>query len=255
MSRKKKTTSTPNTNTAALHIGSRLRCTDDGVEGRIVWANGTSVKIRWNDGEQVTWRRDALAGKLIELLDPSAASNEDPQTEAPAEVSASEPNVATELPKANPEEMCVMVEQVPATEASAESPPQTHEPTQAATEGSVSDPASATIERTEAASADSAATSSAHAQPKRQRKTPGQPKVKKLSALDAAAQVLAEEGRAMTCQGMIDVMAAKGYWTSPQGATPQATLYSAILRERNIKGSAARFEKVERGKFARNTRA
>jgi hypothetical protein len=80
----------------------------------------------------------------------------------------------------------------------------------------VSDPASATIERTEAASADSAATSSAPAKPTRQRKTPGQPKEKKLSALDGAAQVLAEEGRAMTCQEMIDVMAAKDYWTSPQ---------------------------------------
>jgi hypothetical protein len=34
----------------ALKIGSRVRCTDDGVEGRITWANGISVKIQWDDG-------------------------------------------------------------------------------------------------------------------------------------------------------------------------------------------------------------
>jgi len=75
-------------------------------------------------------------------------------------------------------------------------------------------------------------------------------KPKKLSALDAAAKVLAESGQAMTCQEMIDAMAAKGYWTSPGGKTPSATLYSAILREVANKGEQARFTKTERGKFA-----
>jgi hypothetical protein len=75
-------------------------------------------------------------------------------------------------------------------------------------------------------------------------------KEKKLSALDAAAKVLAEEGRPMTCQEMIDAMAAKGYWTSPGGKTPAATLYSALLREL-AKGAASRFVKTERGKFSR----
>jgi hypothetical protein len=55
----------------------------------------------------------------------------------------------------------------------------------------------------------------------------------------------------MTCKEMIDVMAAKGYWSSPKGATPAATLYSAVLRELTTKGSAARFVKTDRGKFAR----
>jgi len=45
-----------------------VRCTDDQAEGRIVWANGVSVKIKWDDGEQVTWRRDSLAGGPIEIL-------------------------------------------------------------------------------------------------------------------------------------------------------------------------------------------
>ena len=51
---------------------------------------------------------------------------------------------------------------------------------------------------------------------------------------------------------MIEVMAAKGYWSFPNGAIPASTLYSAILRELTTKGSASRFVKTERGKFARN---
>src|SRR5262249_26203045 len=56
-------------------------------------------------------------------------------------------------------------------------------------------------------------------------------KPKKLSAIEAAAKVLGEAGEAMNCQEMIRAMADKGYWTSPGGKTPAATLYSSILRE------------------------
>jgi hypothetical protein len=76
-----------------------------------------------------------------------------------------------------------------------------------------------------------------------------EPKPKKASCLDAAARVLAEAGQPMNCQEMIDAMAKKGYWTSPGGQTPAATLYSAILRELASKGADARFVKTERGKF------
>ena len=85
----------------------------------------------------------------------------------------------------------------------------------------------------------------AHKEPK----TKKEPKPKKLSALDAAARVLKEEDKPMNCQEMIEVMAAKGYWTSPAGKTPAGTLYSAILRELSHKGADARFRKTERGKF------
>jgi hypothetical protein len=44
MAAKKKTA--PAAGLQSLKIGSRVRCTDDGVEGRIVWANGVSVKIK-----------------------------------------------------------------------------------------------------------------------------------------------------------------------------------------------------------------
>jgi len=72
----------------------------------------------------------------------------------------------------------------------------------------------------------------------------------KMSALDAAAKVLAEKKEPMTSKEMIEAMTAKGYWTSPGGKTPHATLYSAILRELQVKGKDARFKKTERGRFA-----
>ena len=56
----------------------------------------------------------------------------------------------------------------------------------------------------------------------------------------------------MTCQDLIRAMAAKGYWTSPNGKTPQATLYAAILREITHKKDQARFKKTERGHFTLN---
>ena len=77
-----------------------------------------------------------------------------------------------------------------------------------------------------------------------------QKKKTRPSALNAAARVLAETDAAMTCQELIAVMAKKGYWTSPAGRTPQATLYSAIAREIKTKGANARFRKTERGTFA-----
>jgi hypothetical protein len=85
---------------------------------------------------------------------------------------------------------------------------------------------------------------------KRKAKGTKEPKAKKRSALDAAAQVLAESGQPMNTRAMIEAMAAKKLWTSPGGKTPHATLYSAILREINEKGKDARFVKTERGKFA-----
>lgn len=71
----------------------------------------------------------------------------------------------------------------------------------------------------------------------------------KLSQLDAAIKVLGEAGTPMSTKAMIEAMATKGYWTSPGGATPAQTLYSAILRELQKKGTDARFTKVDRGQF------
>ncbi|TWU12087.1 hypothetical protein CA54_09050 [Symmachiella macrocystis] len=75
---------------------------------------------------------------------------------------------------------------------------------------------------------------------------------KKMSALDAAVKVLGEAKEPLNAKTMIERMATKGYWTSPGGRTPHATIYAAILREIQTKGKEARFSKTDRGHFALN---
>jgi vancomycin resistance protein YoaR len=73
---------------------------------------------------------------------------------------------------------------------------------------------------------------------------------KKLSQIAAAVAVLTKAGEPMNCKAMVEAMTTQGLWASPGGATPDATLYSSILREINTKGKDARFKKVDRGQFA-----
>ena len=84
---------------------------------------------------------------------------------------------------------------------------------------------------------------------KKPTKANGETKPKRVSAIDAAARLLAEVGKPMGCKEMIEQMAAKGYWKSAKGKTPDATLYSAIIRELKAKGKQARFKKTDRGMF------
>jgi hypothetical protein len=73
---------------------------------------------------------------------------------------------------------------------------------------------------------------------------------KKYSALDAAALVLRASGQPLSCPELIAQMAAQGYWSSPRGQTPASTLYAALVREVQRKGTAARFVKTGPGRFA-----
>lgn len=77
-------------------------------------------------------------------------------------------------------------------------------------------------------------------------------KAKRLSALDAAAQVLTKAGQPMRARELVVAMAEQGLWKSPAGKTPSATLYAAMLREINAKGKDARFAKTDRGLFTTN---
>jgi len=86
---------------------------------------------------------------------------------------------------------------------------------------------------------------------KKTKSTKTEAKPKKLSALDAAAKVLAETGQPMSCKEMIEAMAQKGYWSSPGGKTPASTLYSGITKEIATKAKESRFQKTDRGRFAR----
>jgi hypothetical protein len=92
------------------------------------------------------------------------------------------------------------------------------------------------------------------ARPKPERKPAGDSKPKRLSALDAAAEVLAKAGKPMRAQELVAAMAEQGLWSSPAGKTPHATLYAAMMREARDKGDAARFRKVDRGQFAYNAK-
>ncbi len=258
MSGKKNVSARRSGSLPALRIGSRVRCTDDGVEGRITWANAGAVKIKWDDGEQVTWRRDSLAGRPIEILD--AASDEDQQAAptAPVQTDRTEPSQAepstpvTEPALPPPDQLAESVpadptampeaiarEQTPTTDTQAEEAPPS-EPSQRA-----STPPEQTAEQPETPSA-----VSKQPRTRKAKKATDDGQEKKLSALDAAAKVLGETGKPMSCKEMIEAMAARGYWTSPGGKTPQATLYSAIAREITTKGANSRFVKADRGKFA-----
>jgi len=255
---KKSTKTTASGNLPALRIGSRIRCTDDGVEGRIVWANAAAVKIEWADGEKVTWKRDSLATRPIEILDADAEEAKPVATADKAEATLTKqeqewdnnlikfPTNPTDTPPEATGDTAAPA--TPAAETTSELP--------AAESAQPDANVAATEANAQTATAPETPTPDAQmevAKPKRQRKAVREPKEKKPSALDAAARVLAEAGQAMTCKEMIGAMSAKGYWTSPGGKTPDATLMSAILREVNTKGEQSRFVKTAPGRFAIRT--
>ena len=68
---------------------------------------------------------------------------------------------------------------------------------------------------------------------------------KKLSGLGAAARVLAEAGKAMKAGEIVEAMTTKGYWTSPGGKTPAATIYAAIITHIAKKGTDSMFARGE----------
>ena len=71
---------------------------------------------------------------------------------------------------------------------------------------------------------------------------------KRMSGLDAAARVLKETGKPMKVKAMVETMLGKGYWKTG-GKTPAATIYSAIIREIDVKKANSRFKKTGRGLF------
>jgi len=112
----------------------------------------------------------------------------------------------------------------------------------------------------EAQAADAAA--NAHAVPAeatalakqaRAKKAAAEPKTRKPSGLDAAAQVLKDAGEPMRCGDMVEKMLATGMWKT-EGKTPAATIYAAIIREISVKGADARFRKTDRGLFTINAK-
>ena len=83
---------------------------------------------------------------------------------------------------------------------------------------------------------------------KKARTTKATKQAKPMSGLDAAAKVLKEAKEPMSAKAIVEAAIGKGLWQS-SGATPQATIYSAMIREIAAKGNDARFKKVDRGRF------
>jgi hypothetical protein len=74
---------------------------------------------------------------------------------------------------------------------------------------------------------------------------------KPMSLLDAAAHLLSlGSGDAMRCKDIVDLAVKRGLWQPGKGKTPAATLHAAVSREIKTKGTASRFMKADRGKFA-----
>src|SRR6516162_1938201 len=72
-----------------IKLGTRVRHAEDGVEGRIVWANASAVKIEWDDGEKVTWKRAELGAKGLVVIDSEGAV--EPQAPEASTLPADEP--------------------------------------------------------------------------------------------------------------------------------------------------------------------
>jgi hypothetical protein len=86
------------------------------------------------------------------------------------------------------------------------------------------------------------------AKPPKVPKAPKEKKPKKVSGLDAAAQVLASAKAPMNMKQVFAEIQSKGLWKT-NGATPEATLYAAVIREIAAKGKDSRFKKHDRGLF------
>jgi hypothetical protein len=87
-------------------------------------------------------------------------------------------------------------------------------------------------------------------------KTPKAPKAKnpdeprKMTALDAAYAVLEAAGEPMTAPDIYAKMVEKKLWESPNGLTPAATIYAAMIRDIGTRGKDSRFRRPEASKFA-----
>ncbi len=99
---------------------------------------------------------------------------------------------------------------------------------------------------------DKGAKATGRSRAKKAKRSDRQRKPKRVSALDAAAQVLSMSEEPMGAQALIAAMAEQVLWKSPAGKTPHATLYAAMMREARDKGTASRFRKVDRGLFSIN---
>ena len=83
--------------------------------------------------------------------------------------------------------------------------------------------------------------------PKTKKAKPDEPR--KMTALDAAHAVLQDAGTTLSAPEIYAKMVEKKLWESPNGLTPAATIYAAMIREITSRGKEARFTRPEPSKF------
>jgi len=203
---------------------------------------GTSRGKRQTEAPETT-EAPAEAIPVPETLEETPVE-ETPADEAPAPA-VDEPTSESPEPAAEPE---ILAQAAETPEVTMEETPTSAEAVEA---GNPPEP----VAEAPADAAQDATSATEPAKPSRKRKQASPAAPKKMSALDAADQVLAERGEPMTAPDLIKAMADQGLWISPSGKTPAATLYAAMLREITTKGAASRFTRPERGKFARKAQA
>lgn len=186
---------------------------------------------------------------------PETEQPQEPTLEAPAEAMPAPEVLAEEAPaQESPVETGGVTETALDATATSEEPVETSAPSETQAEALPPEaPSEAPLDA--APDANSAAKPTTETATAKRSRKPNETKPKKVSALDAAAQVLAAKGAPMTAPELIAAMAEQGLWTSPGGKTPAATLYAAMLREITTKGTESRFTRPERGKFARRVEA
>src|SRR5262249_15906452 len=139
MARKQKNRGIISDNLPTVRIGSRVRCTDDGVLGRIVWANALSVNVHCHDAHHITWKLHSLPASPPGPEKPRPVDGAHPGGRAPPAAGErqpqAEPTASTELTPEAPTTMPVGIEptaaelEPPATEPVASEPiPLTPEP-------------------------------------------------------------------------------------------------------------------------------
>ncbi len=70
-------------------------------------------------------------------------------------------------------------------------------------------------------------------------------KPKRISGVTAAFMVLADAGKELGVKKIVEIAGEKGWWKST-AATPQATVYAAIIREIGTKADKSRFQRGKR---------
>jgi hypothetical protein len=194
--------------------------------------NGTMANEKTTN-EEITMANETNEGHIPEFATPKAKAKR-----------ASKKTTPAKTPKSHG-----------AAKAKADAKASTKKPRTTATErkgrAKAAAVAKAKNDQRKAIRAERAAKTTTTATPKPHEATQAKPTAaKKLSGLNAAAEVLAKSKEPLRAKEICERAIAMGWKTN--GQTPEATLYAAMIREIAAKGKDSRFAKTDRGLFTAN---